>query len=108
MELTPNDFDKNTTFLLNDKNKVLVMFYVPYCKYCKERKPIFEQFIKQTDKGYLFNCDKYLDHRCKIDMDYGDKFIIQFPSIVLYNYGEPQIIYTESFTLFDLYNIYIR
>ncbi len=106
-ELTPLDFDPIKTYLLRSKACTFVMFYAPWCKYCKKLKLIWTQLGKTATfiDVCAFNCEKYKDHIGKMAMD---KFAIQtYPTLVLYKNGKP-VRYKKDRTLADLLNFCIK
>lgn len=102
-ELNPRDFDEYNTFLLNKKNCTFVLFYAPWCGYCKKMLPAWEQLGETA--GFIeiaaFNCEKYKKHLNKMKIDYhrtGSKIplIKSFPTLILYKNGKPRSKYVSE------------
>lgn len=108
-EISPQHFDKKVTYEMSGTLKkapstrkkspsvggcVMVLFYAPWCGFCKQAKDIWEEFAKTA--GFLdvcaFNCEKYKDHLHKMNMDFerknGERLVPHFPTIVLYKGGK--------------------
>lgn len=88
MELKANDFEKGAT--LKSKKCALVLFYAPWCGFCKLIKDSWKQFASIS--GYMdvfaFNCEKNGDYLAKIKED-KPYLIPGFPTIVFYQDGKP-------------------
>jgi protein disulfide isomerase family A protein 5 len=69
-ELNPNT--------LQDNEQKIVMFFAPWCGFCKEMKPIYQKVWKSMSKrtGYAVNCEKYPELASK----YG---IEGFPTVMI-------------------------
>jgi thiol-disulfide isomerase/thioredoxin len=99
-ELIPSDFESAAPWRLKKLNKSItrpsgmVLFYAPWCPYCKSLKPIWEEAAKISGfcDYYAFNCEKYKGHILKLKEDMPE-LIRSYPSIIIYNNGEPDEYY---------------
>ena len=100
-ELTPDDFDDMSPWKLNlkhsdakspsfDEGCCIVLFYAPWCKFCKEVAQPYEKFAKQAVfiDVYAFNCEEYSAHIMKIKNDM-PQLVKSYPTIIFYSNGEP-------------------
>jgi thiol-disulfide isomerase/thioredoxin len=98
-ELKPEDFDITSSWILRNRSgeKVngMVLFYAPWCGYCKKVKNDWLEAAKSSGfcDFYAFNCEKHKNHMLKIKEDM-PKLIDGFPSIVIYKDGVPDDYYT--------------
>ncbi len=91
IELSPDDFDDKTPWILKTHNQTgMVMFYAPWCGYCKALKPEWEKAAKVAGfcNFMAFNCEKYKDFVSKLSVDY-PTLVKGFPSIIVYDDGNP-------------------
>ena len=73
VRLTPNNFDPKTLKINhpNFKNKPgFVMFFAPWCGFCKQAKPVFSDLANHVGGKDLaigaFDCEKYSDFSSKL------------------------------------------
>jgi thioredoxin-like negative regulator of GroEL len=99
-ELSPSDFEDVVTHRLRDKKCGLIMFYAPWCPHCKMLKDIWEEFARLN--AYYFvaalNCEK---HRILLDKMKAELpgLIQVFPTLILYDEGEPKEVYSGERTV---------
>ena len=93
-ELTPSDFESVAPWRLKGGASGMVLFYAPWCGYCKRVAPEWEKAAKTVGfcEFYAFNCEKYKDHVMKIKED-TPELIKGYPSIVIYKEGSPDEYY---------------
>lgn len=130
-ELAPMDFDDIITYNLKNyaKNPIreyvqekiskigtktnekctVILFYAPWCKFCKETKKIWkelQQYVPKKINLKAFNCEKYKDHlmKMKIDFEYrnGQPFFSTYPTIILYKRGQPHTKFNGERNIFNL------
>ena len=88
-ELTPNDFDKNKTYKLTDKQCSVILFYCDWCPHCRNVKDTWEELGKLAGfmKVCSFNCEKYKGHIMKMNEE--RPLVKGYPTILFYRGGEP-------------------
>jgi thiol-disulfide isomerase/thioredoxin len=104
-ELSPSHFDVYKTINLVDDKCCFVLFYAPWCGYCKKLRNIWKELgrVANFTNIYAFNCEKYKSHLNK--MRYEDPNLIKtFPSLVLYKNKKPYKKYEGERTLKELLN----
>lgn len=89
-ELVPSDFDPIATWKLKDKECSIILFYVPWCPYCKNIKEDWEKLGKTATflNVYSFNCEKYKSHFLKIKEDM-PQLVTSYPTIIIYKNRDP-------------------
>ncbi len=89
-ELLPSDFDDSESYKLKNKKCCTILFYAPWCKFCKEFKSTWENIGESVISYdiYSFDCEKNSDHLIKIKNEL-PSLIKSFPSIIVYKNGEP-------------------
>lgn len=90
-ELSPSDFHEVNSYLLTNHKCSIVMFYAPWCKFCKNMRETWENLGKVAvffDVCAL-NCEKYFSHKSKIDYELPG-LLNGFPSIIIYEKGVPK------------------
>lgn len=89
-ELKPLDFDSKETWKLNNHKCSIVLFYAPWCPYCKNVK---DEWLKLGKTAAFFdvcafNCEKYRGHLDKIKEEMPG-LIQGFPTMIIYEKGKP-------------------
>jgi thiol-disulfide isomerase/thioredoxin len=90
-ELTHLDFDPIATWKLkNSKGCSVILFYAPWCYYCKKSKSTWENLGRKASfiKVYAMNCEKNSSHCQKIREDTKD-LVKTYPSMIIYIDGSP-------------------
>jgi thiol-disulfide isomerase/thioredoxin len=90
-ELTHLDFDPIITWKLkNSKGCSVVLFYAPWCFYCKKIKTAWKTLSKKASfiNVYAMNCEKNSSHCRKIREDMKE-LIRTFPTIIIFIDGNP-------------------
>ena len=87
-ELVPSDFDKTDPSKLLKKECCVILFYAPWCGYCKPVLPVWEKLAKLSKfKVYAMNCEKQRRHYEAIKETSPNK-IEGFPTILMYVNGK--------------------
>jgi len=91
-ELNSSDFKENPVWVLKSQNEhcKFVLFYAPWCPYCKKMKNEWENFGKVASytKVYAYNCEKNKQHLSQITNDLPE-LVKSFPTIIVYKNGHP-------------------
>lgn len=96
-ELSPKDLSETEPFKLKNQELCIVMFYAPWCGYCKRSREPYIEFAKKCSSvgrkvGFInvfaFNCEKNLEITNKIK-ELSPGIIAGYPSVVYYYKGEP-------------------
>src|SRR5690348_1758523 len=93
-ELSPRDFDGAATWKLKNKKCVAVLFYAPWCPWCKKVKDAWEELGKHAMfmDVCAMDCEKYKAHILKIKEDMPG-LIKAYPTIAYYHNGSPEEIH---------------
>ena len=89
-ELSDDSFDDIATWRLKKHKCSIVLFYTPWCPHCINVKEMWGKLgnIAAFFDVCAFNCEKYKGHLAKIKEDM--PYLIQgYPTIIIYNNGEP-------------------
>lgn len=89
-ELKPGDFDPKKSFKLVNHKCSVVLFYAPWCPYCKAMK---SKWVELGEMAAFFdvcslNCEKYKAHYDKIKFDLPE-LVGGFPTMIVYKNGVP-------------------
>lgn len=108
-ELSPNDFEEIFVYRLKNHDCSIVLFYAPWCKFCKAVKDSYETFAKSATfiDVYAMDCEKHAVHVMSIKNDM-PQLIVTYPTIVFYSKGEPMEQYMGDRTAEDLLKSSIR
>lgn len=89
-ELTPKDFNSIETWKLKDKKCAIILFYAPWCPFCKEMKKVWEELGEKAAffDVYAMNCEKHMKFCNKIRED-NPELISSYPTMVIYKEGSP-------------------
>ena len=92
VELSPSDFDNTLSWKLGSSkcNCCVILFYLPWCPYCKAVKNDWEKLGKVAKffDVYAFNAEKNKKHMLQIKEELPD-LIRGYPTIIVYKKGEP-------------------
>ena len=88
-ELTPTDFDNKCHKCLKSKDPTIILFYAPWCSFCKKVKDVYNELGKKMlcVNVTSLNCEKYKEFANRIRED-GPGILQGYPSICLFNNGE--------------------
>jgi len=108
-ELSARDFDQFKSSRLNNKKCCIVLFYAPWCGYCKKVRPEYEKMAKKNKfmDVYAFNCEKNKAHIEKIKNDLPN-LVRGYPTIVAYKNGEPSETFEDERTAQELLKFAMR
>lgn len=89
-ELSESSFDEIKTWKLKNGKCGVILFYAPWCGYCKSVKDVYKNLAEKAIffNVYAMNCEKYNSHISKIKDDMPN-LISGYPTIIIYNKGEP-------------------
>jgi len=89
-ELNPSDFDSTKTWKLLKDKCCIILFYAPWCPYCKALKETWTDLGEKATffSVYAMNCEKYSAHVQQIKEDLPE-LVTGYPTIVLYEKGNP-------------------
>lgn len=107
IELKPKDFDSMKTYRLKSKRCTFVMFYAPWCGYCKRTKDVWIKLANSVAFADIaaLNCEKNKGHVMKMNQDHPSKEFVKFyPTVVLYKNGEPVKVFKDERTYENLMN----
>lgn len=90
-ELSPSDFDGINVGNLKDGKCAIVLFYAPWCPYCKRVKDTWEQLgeLASFYNVFAFDCEKYKAHVMDIKNDVPE-LIKGYPTMIVYQGGVPK------------------
>lgn len=108
-ELSENNFDERSPHTLKEHKCSIVLFYAPWCPHCKAVKDTWEQLGEQNlfFDVVALNCEKNATHLEKIKRDLPE-LVKGFPTIIVYQNGEPIEQYKGDRTVADLTKVCIR
>lgn len=95
--LENSDFDNNgallNPILRHKKSPIVIMVQASWCGYCKESKPVFQEYANKTNRNQVFCATIHADGERQTEKDLGEriKTIIPdfkgFPHYALYMNG---------------------
>lgn len=90
IELKPGDFSSTKSSHLKNKDCTVVLYYSPWCGYCKAVKEDWKKLAKTALflNVKSFNCEKNLSHLQSIREELPE-LVKHFPTIVFYKNGVP-------------------
>ena len=108
-ELSPKDFDPISPWKLKDKKCAIVLYYKPSCPYCKDIKDTWSKLgeVAAFFDVYALNAEKYRVHVAKIKEDMPN-LITSYPTIIIYQDGEPKEYYQGERTTGELLKACLR
>ena len=93
--------------ILNNE-KITIIFFAPWCEYCKNFLPLFQKFSESKDiKKYnmtlgQINIDYYIKTRDQFNINY-------YPTIIFFNnFGKEKLIYNSQLTYEGLNEFFYR
>ncbi len=89
-ELESKDFDSIASWRLKKHKCSIVLFYAPWCRYCKMMKKIWER-LGETAVFFdvcAYNCEKNRIHLDQIKNDMPE-LVRGYPTIIIFENGEP-------------------
>lgn len=108
-ELSPKDFDPKNVYKLKNDRCGIVLFYVPWCPYCRELATTSTNIGLWDKLGtaatffdvYAFNCDENTTI-CNAIKAESPSFFKGWPTIIFYKNGFPVSRFNEKRTLENL------
>lgn len=90
IELKPSDFSSTKASHLKTKDCTVVLYYAPWCGYCKAVKEDWKRLAKTAlfTNVKAMNCERNLAHLQKIREELPE-LLKHFPTIVFYKNGAP-------------------
>jgi len=109
-ELSSKDFDKKISFKLKSNEDSFIMFYAPWCGYCKQTKDLWMDLALSSsfkDVNILaFNCEKNKKYLNKLNLDFQKlgkiPLIKSYPTLILYKNGLPNKQFNEERNMSNL------
>lgn len=101
-ELYPNNFNELDTSKLKDKGCTFIMFYAPWCGYCKRSKEVWDKLAESVTFLNIcaFNCEKNKSFVDKMNIDHKknteDVLIRGYPTLIMYKNGKPSQFYRDE------------
>lgn len=98
-ELSAKDFNSTAPWKLASGGNAMVLFYAPWCGFCKATREPWEKAAKVSGfcDFFAFNCEKNKAHLEKIRADM-PQLVRGYPTIIMYKNGEPDEYYNGERT----------
>ena len=105
--LSPADFNSIESWKLKKQKCMIILFYVDWCPHCVKTKPLWNELA--TMNAFFdvaaFDCQKYSKHVEKMKQDTRREIISGYPSIVVYQNGEPKHVFKGERNLKNLMDV---
>lgn len=89
--MTPSHFQDGEVWKIKDQGCTIVLFYADWCPHCVNSVEFFTRVAEMIafKETYAFNCNAYPEHTGAINKS-SKGLINGYPTLILYNNGEPQ------------------
>ena len=102
LELSPNSFKQDDITFLKEGMCCVVLYYVPWCPYCKKIEGLWKELSTKTTFFCVkaLNCEKYKEFATMMREEL--EGFRGYPTIVFYKQGKPVEIYKNERNLESL------
>lgn len=90
-EIDSSEFNENYPSLLNYDNCSVILFYAPWCPYCKAVKDTYSELgvkLQGRIKILSYNSEKNKEH-FQIIKEETPNLVTSFPTLIMYKNGQP-------------------